>query len=284
MSLSQQTIYRASNEDVLIGPTARFALVGAHAGHGSFGAQHDNSKVSTLISNEFLDVVMRQKANINYIDWSLDSGAFTAYTQGKELCVKRYTEGALRLYQTDPSLTDVFGLDVIGDPAASAVNVKYSWAKGLPVIPTFHYGSSRSILESMAREYPKIALGGCARMNAKKKLAWARSCFGYLWKKGLKTKIHGLGFGERYLDALPFHSVDSTTWEFQTAAFGTWTTFDKTVSPRITRSKPVSLRREIDKVLRLQSKARQLKRKTMLEIHDAVCDRFNVENRLRSLK
>ena len=282
MSLYQQIIYRANSEEVLIGPTNRFAIVGAYAPHGSFGNSHDNTKVSALISNEYYSLVMKNRQKIQWVDWALDSGAFTAYSKGVALCNTEYTATVNRLMSADPELTEAFGLDVIGDPAASIKNVENSWRDGAAVMPTFHYGSDFGYLLNMAKEYPKIALGGCARMHKSMKLKWSKSCFARLWKAGLQTKVHGLGFSSQYLTLLPFHSVDASSWEFGPTSFGNWRSFDKTVKPKANKS--TNLRREINMALADQRKARQLNRGVMLKIHAAVCARFNVKNKLEDLK
>lgn len=281
MSLYQQIIYRANSEQVLIGPTNRFAMTGAYEVRG-FGGDHDNSKVSALISNEYYSLVMKNRSKIQWVDWTLDSGAFTAHSKGVALCNTEYTETVNRLMSADPELTEAFGLDVIGDPAASIKNVKNSWRGGVAVMPTFHYGSDFDYLLSMAKEYPKIALGGCARMPKSKKIKWVKACFTRLWTAGLQTKVHGLGFGSDFLTMMPFHSVDASSWNFRPMAFGSWRSFDKTVNPKT--GQRTNLRREINIALADQRKARQLNRGIMLKIHAAVCKRFDVKNELEDLK
>ena len=266
---------------MLIGPTTRFAMVGSGAGTGTFDDRYDNSEVSALFSYVYIDRIKQLQDRIKYQDWALDSGAFSAMSLGVEICNHEYTEFVRKSFDGDASLTDAFGLDVIGDPAASSKNVEYSWNQNVPVIPTFHYGSDFDELIDIAKNYPKIALGGCARMHKSKKTKWAKRCFRVLWQNGLMTKVHGLGFDADYLLSMPFHSVDSTNWVLGPSGFGNWKTFDRTVQPKALKG---AFRREADFQLRTQRKARFLNRKIMLRIHEAVCARFNIENSLRGLK
>ncbi len=68
----------------------------------------------------------------------------------------------------------------------------------------------------IARDYPKIALGGA--VGYRDRLAWAQKCFARVWPKA----IHGFGFGHHSVVlALPWHSVDSSSWSAP-MRYGSW--------------------------------------------------------------
>ena len=117
-----------------------------------------------------------------------------------------YIARCRQLLAEDPTLTEVYALDVIGDHEGSLRNCEAMWSAGVPAIPCYHYGEPEHILLAMAQQYPKIALGGAVGLRSTVKLRWAQQCFARVWPK----RIHGFGFGsEKHILALPWHSVDS---------------------------------------------------------------------------
>lgn len=134
----------------------------------------------------------------------LDSGAFTAAASGVTIDLVEFAEWAREQRATNPLVTEVFTLDVIGDWRASMRNTEELWCRGVEVIPVYHVGEPVDVLRSMARDYPKIALGGAVGYS--KKIDWAALCFREVWPK----KIHGLGYGPGACFKLPFHTVDHT--------------------------------------------------------------------------
>lgn len=158
-------------------------------------------------------------ANVAHRDWSLDSGAFTAWTMKKPIDLDSYIRFAKFAMDNDPSLVQIFSLDVIGDWKATLRNTEKMWRAGIPAVPTYHVGEPEHVLKSLAETYPKIALGGAVGM--KQKYDWAQQCFARVWP----TPMHGLGFGsvDGIMD-LPWHSVDATNWSAGPLQFGTWRT------------------------------------------------------------
>lgn len=156
--------------------------------------------------------------------WVLDSGAFTAHTQGTPISLDEYTADCLDLLQGDAPPAEIYGLDVIRDPEATMRNVEEMHARGVPALPTFHLGSPWHYLEDMAKRYDKIALGGMVRQAGLR--GFAEQCFARVWPK----KIHGFGVGRmELLNAVPFHSVDSSTWTLGPCGFGYWRAFGLSV-------------------------------------------------------
>lgn len=144
---------------------------------------------------------------ISYRDWSLDSGAFSVERSGARIDLQGYIDDVKRWRDGPHPPCEVFALDVIGDWRASLRNTEEMWKHGIEAIPCFHVGEPESVLLGLARDYPKIALGGA--VGYRDKVEWARQCFARIWPK----RIHGFGYGAPSgLRAVPWDSVDATSW------------------------------------------------------------------------
>lgn len=145
----------------------------------------------------------------------LDSGAFTAWQTGKPVDIVEFAEWVDAQRATNPLVTEVFTLDVIGgDWRESLANTEYLWKRGIQAIPVFHVGEPLDVLKALAKDYPKISLGGA--VGYRKRDEWAALCFKAVWPK----KMHGLGYGETSLWKLPFHTIDNSSWAFGPSKFG----------------------------------------------------------------
>lgn len=211
-----------------------------------------------------------------YRDWVMDSGAYSAHQVGADIDLDAYTEKAKELLATDKTLSEVYALDVIGDWRASLKNTERMWAAGVPAIPCFHANEPWDVLVGLARDYPKIALGGVALANASLKLKWAQQCFARVWPK----KIHGFAYGsDTYILALPFHSVDSANWAVGPLTFQKWAAFRQNgmrwadlprwYTSMKGRSKEVMLKAEIEYYLGLERQATSRWRNAMAELEAA---------------
>ena len=175
---------------------------------------------SLLISYFYRDYFVKHRDRYAIRSWVLDSGAYSSMSRDVEIDLDEYIEFAKHWLKTDPQLEEVFALDVIGDAKQSLKNCEKMWEEGIPAIPTYHRGSPESDLKYIAKNFPKIALGGVAKFR--QKLPWAIECFRRVYPK----PIHGFGFGtEKDCLALPWHSVDASTWSLQPCAFGGWKTY-----------------------------------------------------------
>lgn len=202
-----------------------------------------------LVSYFYLKNFLRYQNLYQYRDWALDSGAFSAHSLGKEINLTEYIACCKQLREEDKTLTEIFALDVIGDWKASIKNTERMWTEGIPAIPCYHYGEPEAALMHLKKNYPKIALGGCAKMGSTKKMAFVQACFARVWPH----KVHGFGFGsELAIMGFPFHSVDSTSWEFAACGFGNWRAFGK----MSIRGSSQNLRSEVEYYLTLEEKAR----------------------------
>ena len=151
-------------------------------------------------------------------------------------------------------MTEVFALDVIGDWKASLKNTEEMWRQEVNAIPCYHVGEPESVLKGIAKDYPKIALGGCVGYRGKD--AFAAQCFARVWPKA----IHGFGFGtEESLMNVPWHSVDATNWEIGPCKFGRWKSFGQ----MSVRGSKQNLRAEVEWYLALERRARERWRKEM---------------------
>lgn len=212
-----------------------------------------------LVSYYYLEPFLKNQHRYRYRDWVMDSGAFSAHNSGKTISLSKYVDCCLDLMSKDKSLTEVFALDVIGDPDASLKNTEEMWRQGVSAIPCFHQGEPEEHLYHMAKEYPKVALGGVALERGDFKLAWLAQCFARVWPK----KIHGFGMaGENIVYNLPFHSVDATNWEIAPCAFGNWQKF----GAMSVRGSSQDLRSQVKHYLALEAKARVRWQKQMTEL------------------
>ncbi|MFD9351602.1 hypothetical protein ACFWCO_23570 [Streptomyces diastaticus] len=139
-----------------------------------------------------------------------DSGAYSAATLGTPV---RLADYAAWLREWGPLITTAATLDVIGDPKATAANTAALHDAGHPVLPTFHVGTSWSVLEDLCARHPYVALGGMVPHAASPKpvMRWLVRAFAIARHHG--TRFHGFGqTTQTTIASLPFYSVDSSTW------------------------------------------------------------------------
>jgi hypothetical protein len=210
-----------------------------------------------LVSYVYLDGFLRNRDKYYYRDWVMDSGAFSAHNSGVTIRLQDYIDCCKRLLDEDETLSEVFALDVIGNWKASLKNCEEMWRQGIEAIPCYHVGEPWEVLTGIARDYPKIALGGA--VGYRRKDEWATQCFARVWPK----KIHGFGYGsEKSVMLLPWHSVDATNWEIGPCKFGRWQSFGH----MSVRGSKQNLRAEVEWYLDLECRARQKWAKQMEEL------------------
>ncbi len=221
----------------------------------------DTSLPALLVSYYYLEAWELNKHKYHYRDWVMDSGAFSAHNSGAVIVLQDYIDCCHRLMQTDPTLTEIYSLDVIGDAEAGLANTEEMHRQGVPAIPCFHYGEPWPLLKKLCAEYPKIAIGGC--VGRRDKDDFAGQCFARAWPH----KFHGFGFGgEKSIMSFPWHSVDATNWEMQPCAYGTWRAFG---GQRISvRGSQQNLRAEVEWYLELERRARERWKKEMKLLED----------------
>lgn len=168
----------------------------------------DTSLPALLVSYYYLEKFIEHQHRYCYRNWVMDSGAFSAFSSGVTIDLQEYIKCCKRLMQTDPTLVEIFALDVIGDWKGTKKNTEEMWRQGVPAIPCFHYGEPWDVLKGYCKDYPKVALGGC--VGKRDKLKFVGQCFARAWPH----KFHGFGFGdEAAILGYPFASTDATNWE-----------------------------------------------------------------------
>jgi hypothetical protein len=143
----------------------------------------------------------------------LDSGAFSAHTQGIEVDLEAYCDYIRR---NGDILRIASVLDGIGDPLKTYQNQKAMEANGVQVLPCFHYGEDERYLEYYVANYEYITLGGMVPINKQQLRMWLDR----IWPRYLchrdglpKIKVHGFGLTRVELMArYPWYSVDSSSW------------------------------------------------------------------------
>ena len=245
-----------------IGPHIRLAHCPGAQGDNDLLGRKGSPKLPEDLAPSLL-LSYHYYANCSYViekyvhrDWVLDSGAFSSMNAGVEIDLNRYIEFCKEILVGPDPPSEIFALDVIGDAEGTKKNTEIMWNAGIEAIPAYHIGEPERYLKHYAEAYPKIALGGVARLRGPKKHLWAKACFGRVWPK----KVHGFGFGvERDVLGLPFHSTDSTNWELGPCGFGQWKSYSggSKASTRLNvRGSAHSLRGEIEWYLKLEERAR----------------------------
>lgn len=150
----------------------------------------------------------------------LDSGAFSAYTQGVTIDLPDYTNYIKRN-------ADIVGqasvLDAIGDYRGTFENQRRMEALGTPALPCFHYGEPMEVLDWYVANYDYITIGGMVPISTPQLKLWLDRLFldHLTHPDGTpKVKVHGFGLTSLPLmERYPWYSVDSSTW-VQWAAHG----------------------------------------------------------------
>lgn len=139
----------------------------------------------------------------------IDSGAFTAETQGVHIDIHKYCEWLL---ERKHNFTLYANLDVISSAEESYKNYEIMKGYGLNPLPAFHEGEDIAYLHKYLQQEDYIALGGLVGAGKPNLRVFLDKCFNIIkdyWPK----KIHGFGLTAPWaLQRYPFYSVDSTSW------------------------------------------------------------------------
>lgn len=156
--------------------------------------------------------IMTGNAN-KKVELFLDSGAYSALTQGKVIDLDEY----IKFIETNHDAIAVYAnLDVIGDAEGTWKNQKYMEKRGLHPLPVFHAGEDLEYFYRYLGKYDYICLGGLVGGSNQQLTFWLDSLFEIICDTPdhlPKCKIHG--FGLTALDLMlryPWYSVDSTSW------------------------------------------------------------------------
>ncbi|MFX1537630.1 MAG: hypothetical protein ACFFDI_25820 [Promethearchaeota archaeon] len=172
------------------------------------GKLHSYYHVSGLEKNWF-------KMNLqNKVELFIDSGAFSAWSQKKEIDINAY----ISFIKENEHVIDLYAnLDVIGSAESTWENQCKMEQAGLNPIPCYHYGEDEKwIRRLLRRQYPFIALGGMVSISQSKQIQWLDNIFSkYLTDNdGMpNVKVHGFGITSfKLMFRYPWYSVDSTSW------------------------------------------------------------------------
>lgn len=147
------------------------------------------------------------------VRWLLDSGAFTAWKQGKPIALDDYCRFIERL-PVEP--WRYFMLDVIGQPEATARNYAAMRARGFAPVPIFTRGAPLEELEALYQTTDLVGIGGLVtrKQSPKAYLKW-------LWPRLRGRRVHLLGFTQpEWLKHFRPYSCDSTSWMIRAAKYG----------------------------------------------------------------
>ena len=153
----------------------------------------------------------------------IDSGAFSAWTQGKEINLDDYIEFCLQhidiadaVVNLDVISKDRFSMGTKESAELTLRNQKIMEQAGLSPLPVFHIGEPFEYLEYYINHYDYIGLGGMVGKSKQTLSSWLDVVFErYICdERGYpKVKVHGFGLTSVSLMVkYPWYSVDSTTW------------------------------------------------------------------------
>ena len=138
----------------------------------------------------------------------LDSGAYSAHTQGKSINPLNYMD---YIEKNAKELSSYIALDVIGDTFITRMYYDIMRGKGLHPIPVYHYGESVESLKFYEQQGEKlIALGNTVPLKNKTKVAE--------WCQGLREQFPELHFhllgssSSKVLQCGALDSCDSSAW------------------------------------------------------------------------
>jgi hypothetical protein len=155
----------------------------------------------------------RKKEQNKKVELFLDSGAYSAKTQGIKIDIQEY----IKFVKEHLDVIEIYtNLDVIGDAEATWQNQLIMKEAGLKPLPVYHFGEPEEYLERYVKNYSYIALGGTVGIVRKDTVSYFDRLFqNYLCdEKGFpKLKVHGFGLTSlKHMLRYPWYSVDSTSW------------------------------------------------------------------------
>ena len=134
----------------------------------------------------------------------LDSGAYSAWKSGEVIDFDKLCTEA-----RDGGWNEAVGLDVIGDPVASAKNCQLMKARGLSVMPVFHFGDPWHLLAEYCSEYQRVGLSCRFGEPHAQSMRWLEQCFA----RAYPARFHSFGWVKReMLLTVPFATADTASW------------------------------------------------------------------------
>lgn len=143
----------------------------------------------------------------------LDSGAFSAFTQGVSIDIPAYC----RYIKENSDIIEAASVvDSIGSAQGTFDNQVIMEREGVRPLPCFHYGEDERYLQWYIANYDYITLGGMVPISTPQLITWLDR----IWSKYLvdgsgrpRIKVHGFGLTSSVLMLrYPWYSVDSSGW------------------------------------------------------------------------
>ncbi len=215
----------------------------------------DAQPPSLFVSYFYLDTFIKAREQYAYRNWSMDSGAYTAYTKGGIIDLSAYIDKCLELRENDPTLTDIIALDVIGSGERSYKNTIKMKEAGVDAMPVFHIGDDWQLLKEYCKGWDKVGIS-CRFGEPLNKSYWFYDqCFARAWPK----RFHSFGWmEEKVMIRYPLHSADSASWMLVPCGFGEWHCFGGRQGVRIPiRGMDINLRPQVDWHLALEERIRR---------------------------
>lgn len=179
--------------------------------------------LNVLVSYAYMDKNVRAmvEALQGPVTWLLDSGAFTAFQQGKaidfdEYCAFVRDHGHL--------FYEYIQLDSIGNPEISGRQLHMMADRGLRPMPVFVLGEGEEKIEGMAALNTRICVGGGVTESDE----YYGALLERLWRRlDGQCDLHGLGYtrGTKVLRSR-VSTVDSSSW-MSAMRWGSFTWFDR---------------------------------------------------------
>lgn len=172
-------------------------------------------KPRILLSYAYINGPLQDVAthDVSGVDFLIDSGAFTAWSLGKQVNITEYMNW---LVENRRLINHAAALDVIGDWRGSAKNfdlMQSTIGDKVDVIPAWHLGSPLEELARLCKENPYIAIGGCVPYAKTPKLLMRHLVQAHKVAREYGTGLHGLGItGKVTMTSLPWKSTDSSSW------------------------------------------------------------------------
>ena len=218
---------------------------------------------SILVSYAYYECFAEIRNRMVFRDWMLDSGAYTAFTTGKEVDLFEYIEFCRKLKATDKTLSHILALDVIGDWKQSLNNYDTMRKAGIDIIPIYHLGAPSHVLKTLIAEYDYVAISGYTilrGLNSKRR--YTDGVFNIAWPK----KLHALGLGtEQIIKEYPWASADASSWALRPRKFGTLHFLGSQNVGQRNIAKH-DLRAEVDHFLKIERWCNEKWQKELLEI------------------
>lgn len=168
-------------------------------------------RLHSFYYTEFTSKMIKTKEK--KVELFLDSGAFSAWSQKKEIDIQAY----ISFIKEHKSLISVYAnLDDITSAEKTWENQMIMERAGLKPLPVFHYGEDDSHLLRYLKTHEYISLGGMVPISTPVLVQWLDRIFSkYLTdSNGIPVcKVHGFGLTSlRLMLRYPWFSVDSTSW------------------------------------------------------------------------